>query len=215
MGEDDRVKWTRAVHYVRELAEKCAELDGLSSSIYQLRVRQMWAVGDILGTVRDIDRVTVALVVDLPVEDMPWLGEPLGAEHWANATRVSRNPIRPLWRSLRAPIWNHVIDRPALVWDAANGVAEETLAALRDGQGHRVRQPEQDGLAARMEAELGVSLRALRRHTELYGDKRWGAGKLTPVSDALWRISSGYLDLLDATKVQTPGSAVEETTGGR
>ena len=36
-----------------------------------LRVVQLWAVGDILGTVRDVETVTVALAVDLPVGDVP------------------------------------------------------------------------------------------------------------------------------------------------
>lgn len=188
------------MHHLAELAEKCAELAGQQGSFYRLRVVQLWAVGDILGAEGDLEWITVALAVDLPVDEVPWLSEPVGAEHWANATRLSRNPFRPLWRSAHAPIWNHLIDRPVLVWDAADGVSEEVLAALREGRGERVRPPAPpaDELRRRLDDELAVSLGALRRQTGEYADRRWSPGKLTPVADALWRASDGYLDLLEA-----------------
>lgn len=188
------------MRHVEELAAKCGELATLPSSIHPLRVVALWAVGDVLGEPRDLDQVTVAVVVDLPVDDVPWMSEPHGAEHWANASRMSRNPIRPLWRSARAPVWNHLVHRPALVWDAVDGTAEETLAALADGRGEQVRQaaPGADELRARLRDEVAVSLRALRRQTRAYEEKRWSPGKLTTVSDALWRVSEGYLDVLDA-----------------
>ncbi|QQQ79353.1 hypothetical protein IOD16_13575 [Saccharothrix sp. 6-C] len=202
------MKWTTAVRHVEELAVKCEELAGGPKSFTPLRVVQLWAAGDLLGAPRDLDRVTVAVVVDLPVEDVPWLSEPHGAEHWANATRVSRNPIRALWRSAHAPVWNHHVDRPALVWDAADGVAGEALAALAEGRGEQVRLPApgEDEFRARLRAELAVALRALRHHTRAYEEKRWAPGKLTAVSDALWRAGEGYLDLLDAVDRDRPAS---------
>ncbi|NUT48781.1 MAG: hypothetical protein HOV94_15955 [Saccharothrix sp.] len=197
------MKWTRAVRHVEELAARCGEVAGLPG----LRVVALWAAGDILGPPRDLDRVTVAVVVDLPVDDVPWLSEPQGAEHWANATRLSRNPFRALWRSAHAPVWNHLIDRPALVWDAVDGTADKTLEALADGRGEDVRlpAPEEDEVRARLSEELDVSLRALRRRTRAYEEKRWAPGKLTAVSDALWRVSEGYLDVLDAVHPTSRG----------
>lgn len=194
------MKWARAIHHLRELAAKCTELEALPSSISPLRVTQVWAVRDILGTPRDLDWVTVALVVDLPVDEVPWLSEPAGAMHWANVTRVGKNPIVSLWRSAHGPVWNHYVDRPALVWDATIGTAEETLDALSEGRGEQVRlpAPSADEMRVRLRDELAVSLRELRTRTKTYDDKRWGPGKLTPLSDALWRASDGYLDLLDA-----------------
>ncbi|MGM1063588.1 DUF7711 family protein [Saccharothrix sp. Mg75] len=194
------MKWTRAVGHLRDLAEKCDELAEQANPVYRLRVVRLWAVGDVLGGVRDIDRLTVALEVDLPADEVPWLSEPVGAGHWAHATRVATNPITPLWRSTRAPVWNHRVDRPALLWDAATGVAEETLAALAEGRGEQVRTPapSPDDLRARLEDELAVSLRALRGRTRGYEEARWRPGKLDPVADDLWRSADGYLDVLDA-----------------
>lgn len=191
------MKWSRGVHHVEELAHKCTEMASLP---FGIRVVQLWAFGDVLGVPRDLDLVSVALAADLPVDDVPWLGEPSGAEHWSQATRVAKNPIRALWRSVHAPIWNHYIVGPALVWDVEAGVSDATIEALREGRGDQVRTPEPSAadLRERLDDELALSLRELRRQARRYDDRRWGPGKLAPVSDALWRASEGYLDLLDA-----------------
>ncbi|WP_167976514.1 DUF7711 family protein [Lentzea indica] len=190
------MKWTRAVHHLAELAEKCGELP---ASFFRFQVVELWVFGDLLDVPRDVDVIEVALVTDLPVDEVPWLSEPVGAEHWANSTRLSRNPFEARWRSKDAPVWNHRIERPALIWSAADGINEEALVAVSDGTGELVRQaaPSPEELRKRIEDELEVSLRALRRANEAYTDRRWGAGKLTPYSDALWRTTTGYLDLLD------------------
>lgn len=194
------MKWTRAVHHLEELAGKCAEMATVPATIHPLRVVGLWAIGDLLGEQRDLEWVPVALVVDLPAEDVPWLSEPPGAQHWANATRLSRNPFTPYWRSVHVPVWNHEIDRPALVWDVNGGIAGETLAALREGRGADVREaaPTPADLRDRIEDEIVVSLGALRAATATYADRRWRPGRLEPVADVLWRASTGYFDLLDA-----------------
>lgn len=165
-----------------------------------LRVVGLWAFGDILGEPRELQRVKVAVVVD--ISEVPWLSEPVGAEHWANATRMKQNPISGLWRSANAPVWNHHIDRPALIWTAKDGTAEPALTAIRDGQGSEVRlpPPSPEEMRKRLEDELIISLHSLRDHTRTYDDQRWKPGKMTPVSDALWRAADGYLDILDALK---------------
>jgi hypothetical protein len=191
------VKWSRAVHHLEALAETCADR---ARSFSPLQVTQLWAFGDILGSPLDLETVSVALVVDLSVEDVPWLGLPVGGQHWANSARLSQNPIIAIWRSAHAPIWNHYVDRPVLVWDSATGVAEPTLVALREGQGESIRPPAPtpDELRARLDDELAVCLRSLRERTRSYDDKRWSPGKMEPVADALYRASDGYLDILDA-----------------
>lgn len=193
------MKWGRAVHQVESLARACAEM-AVPSAIFSLRVTQLWAVGDILGRARDLEAVTVALVVDLPVSEVAWWTEPAGARHWANATRLATSPVRAWWRSAHAPVWNHRIQRPALVWDDLEGLRRETLGALREGEGEGVRipGPGEDEFRARLRDELEVSSRALRGCTEVFEERRWKPGKLEPVADALWRASSGYLDVLDA-----------------
>ncbi|WP_258948158.1 DUF7711 family protein [Lentzea californiensis] len=190
------MKWTRAVHHLAELAAKCGELP---TSFFRFQVVEVWVFGELLDVPRDVDAIEVALVTDLPVEEVPWMSEPVGAEHWANSTRLSRNPFEARWRSKDAPVWNHRIERPALVWSAADGINEETLVAVSDGTGELVRlaAPSEEELRQRVQDEFAISLRALRRENQAYTDHRWSPGKLTPYSDALWRATTGYLDLLD------------------
>ena len=194
------MKWTRAVTHLDALARTCAEMATRPSSIFPLRVTRLWTAGAVLEAPAEIELVTVALGVDLPVEQVPWFGEPSGAQHWASATRLAKNPIEPFWRSVRAPVWNHRIVRPVLVWDVEDGVAEENIAAIRDGRAESVRQqaPTDDELRARLDDELAVSRQALRARTDGYEDRRWKPGRLEPVADALWRASHGYLDVLGA-----------------
>jgi hypothetical protein len=192
-----RVKWVRGVHYLADLARECAKLAALPDGVRGLPVVGLWAFGDILGEPQEIAQVAVAIVVDLP--EVPWRSEPVGADHWANMTRMQKNPIRGLWRSAHAPVWNHHIVRPAPVWTVEDGVAEDTLAAIGIGKGRdfRLPTPTVQEVHARLDDEMAVSLRSLRDQTRTYDERRWRPGKLTPAADALWRAADGYLDLLD------------------
>ncbi|EWM17193.1 hypothetical protein [Kutzneria sp. 744] len=188
------MKWSRGVHHLEELARRCAT----PSPVPMMPVTGLWVFGDLLGEPRDLEWVQVAVVVDLPADDVPWLSLPAGAQHWAQAMRV-REPLVAYYRPAVRPVWNHRISRPALIWDA-DGVREATLAALHDGRGGDVRldAPTPAELRGQLEADLATSLRALRRQHRSYDDKRWSPGKLEPHADSLWRATDGYLDLLDA-----------------
>jgi hypothetical protein len=192
------MKWERAVHHLGSLARACAET--LNQPMFSLRVTQLWALGDILGPQQDVDAVTVALAIDRPAEEVAWLAEPSGTQHWANAVRLNKNPFIVFWRSDQAAIWNHEIVRPALVWNSVEGEQPDVLAAIRNGEAERVRSlgPTEDELAARLADELTVSRNSLQAATDAYETRRWSPGKLEPTADALWRASLGYLDVLRA-----------------
>ncbi|RZS34414.1 hypothetical protein EV193_109205 [Herbihabitans rhizosphaerae] len=167
------------------------------ASIVPLRVVQLWAVEDVPD---EVEWVRVALAVDLPVDGVPWLTQPRGAEQWANATRLAKNPITALWRSSHAPVWNHEIERPILLWDARDGLVEPALSALREQRAEEFRSPAptRESLRARVDEELAVSLGALRARSRDYQERRWAPGKVTAIADPLWQAGNGYLDLLDA-----------------
>jgi hypothetical protein len=170
------------------------------SDIYRIRVRQLWTFAEMLEPAHDLEWIPVALAIDLPVDEVAWLTEPLGAEHWSNSTRLNRNPFVPRWRSVHAPVWNHDIVRPVMFWDAENGIVPDALEALRAGEGAGVRSsaPSAAEFEARMAEELATCLAEVRRCTEVYTEKRWAPGKMTPLADALWLANVGYLDVLDA-----------------
>jgi hypothetical protein len=200
LGEDARVNWARAVHHVEAAAEECQRLHGLPPVSVPVQVTQLWAIGDVLGQPRDLEVVTVALSVDLPVDEVPWRSQPPAAEHLLKMTRLPKNPVRVRWRSARAPVWNHEIRRPLLVWEASIGLIEEAIMALGQGHGEAAGLPDPtpEELTARVERELAISLAALRARAADYEARQWGPTKLGPTADALWHAAEGYLDLLDA-----------------
>lgn len=195
------MKWSRAVHHLDELAHACADMTELPATIFPLRVTQLWAYSDVLTSQDDLDCLRVVLAVDLPIDEVAWFCPPTGAEHWSNATRLSKNPIVAMWRSTRAPVWNHHIRRPLLIWDESEGILVGALAALQDGTAETLRLPEPTPgeMQARLEAELATSHRALESAAANYEQRRFSPGKLEPVADALWRASAGYLDVLGAS----------------
>jgi len=197
------MKWSRAVHHLEELAHSCADMATRPVTIFPLRVTSLWTFGEVLTTSRcDLDALEVVLAVDLPSDEVAWLCPPAGAEHWSNAIGLSKNPVVPIWRSTRAPLWNHVIRRPLLIWDEQGGVDANTLSALRESAADPLRLPEPapDEMVSRLEDELAVSLQRLRSTTDTYEERRFSPGRLEPVADALWRASAGYLDVVSAIR---------------
>jgi hypothetical protein len=201
------MKWSRAVQHLEKLADTCAEMAGRPATVFPLRVTQLWAYGDmltndIMTNKDDLDSLQVALVVDLPIDEVAWLCHPAGVEHWSHATGLSKRPIVAMWRSARAPLWNHYIRRPLLIWDESSGIATEALSALHDGTAEALRLPEptQDEMRSRLEAELAVSLRTLESTAASYEQRRFSPGRLENVADALWHATQGYLDVLRATR---------------
>jgi hypothetical protein len=194
------VNWARAVHHVEVAAGECQRLHELPPTLVPVQVTQLWAVGEVLGPPRDLEVVSVALCLDLPVEEVSWRSHPAAAEHWLRMTRLPKNPVRVRWRSARAPVWNHEIRRPLLIWDAGAGLVEEAMMALREGRGEAaaVEDPTPEELTARVDQELAIGQATLRARTADYEARQWGPTKLGPTADALWHAAEGYLDLLDA-----------------
>lgn len=193
-----RVKWSTAVGQLRRLAEQCQDLADSPSSLNVLRATQVWAVGEVLGVPRDLDWVRAAVCVDLPAEDVPWMCLPEGAEYWADVTRASKHPVAIWWRSSRAPVWNHRVVRPVLVWEATSGIREESMAALRAGNGGLagLAPASKEDFVTRMDDELQVSLAELRLRTHEYESEH--TTRLGVRGDRLYTAASGYLDVLTA-----------------
>ena len=201
--------WDTKVRHVEIVARACADSAELPDWVAGPRVRQMWAVGEVLGRPGPVEWVTVALSVDLPAEDVPWWSVPPGAQAWADRTRVSKYPILCWWRSMRVPVWNHRIVRPLLVWDVQRGVIGEALDALREGRGAEagLAEPSPDELRARLDQELAISLAALQARNSEYEQGRFGHSRLAPLADQLWHATNGYLDLLAARDAQNDAGA--------
>mgnify|MGYP001200968608 CR=1 FL=1 len=189
------MKWATAVGHVRRLAEQCAEMAELPHDRYPLRVTELWAVGEILGAPHDLEWAAAAVRVDLPPADVPWMCRPAGADAWVDRTRASKNPVLLWWRSSHAPVWNHTIVRPLLVWDATGGIHDDAFTALREGQGAALAMaaPSEEEYASRMDDELKISLAELQRRTREYESEH--TTRLGVRGDRLHAAAAGFLDV--------------------
>ncbi|NAZ73991.1 hypothetical protein GTQ99_00910 [Kineococcus sp. T13] len=198
------MKWTTAVRVLEEVAQRCAHVDAQPAAIVPLRVVEAWVHGALLGPraqeVPDEGGVAVALVADVPPAACAWRSRPPGAGQWLAASGLARRPVELVLRPAGAPVWNHAVRRPVRFWSAAQGTDEAVLAAVRAGDGERLRPPAPAPaeLAARLEAELELALAQLRRTGADYAAHRWEPGSPLARADALSEAALGYLELLDA-----------------
>ena len=178
----------------------------LPPNLVGLRVTQLWAVGEILTAPHDPEWTTVALSVDLPPAEVAWWTVPAGGDAWADTTRLSKYPIVRWWRSAHAPVWNHRIVRPVLLWDETHGTYAEAIESVRQGRAAplRLAEPDREDFVTRMEEELSVSLAELQRRTEEYDAEP--TTRLGVRADALYAAARGYLDVL-AAQPPTHGQA--------
>jgi hypothetical protein len=176
-----------------------------------IRVTELWAVGDVLGAPRDLEWAMAAVCVDLPVEAVPWMCRPDGADYWADLTRASKNPVGIWWRSSHAPVWNHRIVGPLLVWDETAGIRDDALLALREGRGGAagMQPPSGEEFVARMDDELQNSLAELQRRTREYESDH--TTRLGVRGDHLHAAAQGYLDVLAAMQPEDQPRGTDTT----
>jgi hypothetical protein len=200
------VKRSTAVRHLVEMTADCEALnERLDVVDSTMRVTQLWAYGDILdpratwGDDRTFTRA--AVVVTVPESETAWLAPPAGLEWAGSMVRWDKRPVHVVWRSADAPVWNHLVRRPLLLWEAGTGPSALAIEALRDGADLaplRLPEPSEDELRERLEREAAVSLAAVRRAADEFERKRWRRADHLQLADSLWAVTQGYLDVLDA-----------------
>lgn len=192
-----------AVKNLRTLAGLCDDANPPTTDPILV---EAYAYGRVLepGT-DDLRIVDVALVLDLPAEQVTWWALPSETRWLVTVLRLDKVPVRVQWRPSVWPVWNHAIRQPVRVWSLAAGADGEALDALSVGDAERFRLPAPDPAdeAEQLAAELDASLGHLRRVRDGWDDRDWHRihkGDGVYPSDHLWRAVHGYLDLLDATR---------------
>ena len=70
-----------------------------------------YVFGAVLDRVSELEVVQLALVVDEPPEDVPWMSRPARLEALASLCRFDKLPMSWRWRPAEWPVWNHEINR--------------------------------------------------------------------------------------------------------
>jgi hypothetical protein len=197
------VRRATAIKNLRTLAEGC---DRANPPDVDPILLEVYAHGRVLDPdIDDLRIVDVALVLDLPAEEVTWWALPSVTGWFVMVLRLDKVPVRAQWRPSVWPVWNHAIRRPLRIWSLDGGVDGAALDALSAGQADRLRlsAPDPAEEAEQLSVELDASLAHLRRVRDGWDDREWHRthkGDGVYPSDHLWRAVHGYLDLLDATR---------------
>lgn len=162
--------------------------------------------GDVLAGPDTVDVIRLALVVDLPVEEVPWLVRPASAEAAVSLLRFDKYPMRWWWRPAGWPVWNHEILRPVRFWSRSDGPNEVALDRLEerrlsDLEYQEPANPQQ--YLTQLEIEWETSRRHLEHVVGSYHDRDWrrdhkGFGVYP--EDHLWWAARGWLELDSALR---------------
>jgi hypothetical protein len=195
--DDGVVKRSTAVN---RLAEIAAELE--RSKLWRgATVVAGYVFGATLENVDDVERVQIAVTVDEPVENVPWMSHPAHLEALASLLRFDKLPMSWWWRPMAWPVWNHEITRAACFWSAQDGVDQAVLDALAAGsydQLQFVEPSSAEELIAQVRTERDIARRHLEDAVAGFHEREWRRehkGDGVYPGDHLWSAAAGFLDL--------------------
>lgn len=190
------MKYSTALGHLRSVAADLSSLaDWEGFPIVEAHV-----YGDVLELADTVNLVSLALVVDRPVEEVTWYARPAHLEAVASQLRLDKLPISWRWRPSAWPAWNYEIVGPVRIWSKDDGADESALDALSHRRLAGLRSGPSDDLA--FEQQLRTELEAARRHlasvVDSYHEREWrrehkGFGVYP--EDHLWWAAAGVLDL--------------------
>jgi hypothetical protein len=193
------MRYTTAVRRLRSLADEFGEHARLWD---EPLVTAGYVYGELLDGPDELEVVRIALVLDLPPDQVTWRAEPPTAAAFAELTRLSSLPLRWSWRPVLWPVWNHEVRGPVRFW-SLDGPDEPALAALEQRRFDKLRRlvPEPAEELEQLEEELAFSRTHLKQVAGAYWDIEWRRdhqGADAGPEHHLWRAVAGYLDLLAA-----------------
>jgi hypothetical protein len=172
MGEDASVKYSTAVARLRSCA---ADLDRLAGISEEPMLLEAWVFDELLDLPDQLDAVSLALVVDLPAEDVIWHARPVRAEAVTSFLRFEKYQLRWFWRPAVWPVWNHAIGRAVRFW-SHSGTETAALDALEDRRldALTVAAPsDADALREQLLIEHEAARQHLRDVVDRYDDGEW------------------------------------------
>ena len=202
------MRYRRAVEKLRVLAEMCQHTT--RPPLDEPLLYEAYVFGEVLDGADPVERVELALVLNLPPEDVPWESQPLGTAWLVHSLRLDKGGFAYWWRSRHRPVWNHHIRGPVRFW-SLDGPDESVLHALAERR-HADLPKDVVGpteLREQTAAELATALARLRAAHENYWERdrrreHRGSGRFP--ENHLWEAVNGYLDLLDAHHHDDPSA---------
>jgi hypothetical protein len=98
---DGGVKYARAVHHLREIAEAASEFLSFRDTTLGWPLEELWIAGELLKFPQELDVGSLVLRVNLPANKLPWLGEQRDASWVAERLRLGKRPFLWVYRRRR------------------------------------------------------------------------------------------------------------------
>jgi hypothetical protein len=196
------MRYRRAVEKLRELADACERAKRWPPD--EPFLLEAHVFGDVLAGTDPLEVVEVALVLNLPAEEVPWESNPHGTLWLADELRLSKGGFAYWWRSHLEPVANHYIKDPVRFW-TREGPDEEVLGALAERRFDDLPRftLSEDALQEQTTTAASAALNRLRVIRDSYWEPDWrrahrGTGRYP--EHELWDAVNGYLDLHDAAQ---------------
>lgn len=188
-----------AVRRLRTIAERCHRVAGPWDDEDEPIPLAAYAFGAVLDGNTDIPVVQVALVLNLPADELTWCARPQSCSGLAHLLELEKAPVDWYWRPAVWPVSNHVIRRPLRIW-STDGVEGAALDALAGGVAEPLRlpAPQPEHGQEQLAVELAACLAHLRRVEDAYWQREWrqdNRGSGIYPEHHLWDAVHGYLDL--------------------
>ncbi len=163
-------------------------------------LEELWVTGELLGLADTLESGSVVLVLDVAVDELPWLARHSSGEWCGRQLRLGKRPMQWCYRPLARPVWNHEHRRLVRFWSAGAGLDDSAIEALRSRRldQSRVAEPSAAELAVQLRDELALSSRHLRSVLDGYWDDRWRRqhkGVDESPEDHLWRAATAVSDM--------------------
>jgi hypothetical protein len=169
------MRYRRAVEKLCILAEACESVKNWPPRDPFLL--EAYVFGDVLEGADPLECVEVALVLNLPPEDVTWESSPHGTAWLADRLRLDRGGFAYWWRSHLDPVANHRIRRPVRFW-SQEGPDEAALQALSERRFDDLPRPAPSphGRREQLAGEVAAALSRLHDVRDSYWDPRWRRG---------------------------------------
>lgn len=197
-----------AIRHLTEMAGEASEGVTLRDGPIGWPLVSLWAAGDLLDRGDVVDSPAVVLVLDLPVEEMPWFARHPSAEWVRSRLGLGKRPLNWAYRPTTRPAWNARHPRVLRFWRDDASLDDDAIALLREPARLPDLGPSSKEWDEQLRLEREQSWLHLSHVLDGYEERPRGRHReSTDPADELWRAAEGFREIEEALRsVDGPAS---------
>lgn len=199
------MKRSTAIRHLVEMATEASDMLRMRDTDIGWPLFEMWATGELLDSVAEVESGTVILLLDVAPGELPWMARHAAGEWVGDRLRLGKRPMLWCYRPSVWPAWNARHRQVVRFWSAGDGLDELVIDRLRSGAGVAAEDPGDEAVRQQLIEERSVGHVHLRRIVDSYWDHEWRRNhRGQEAEDALWRASAGLIEIDDALASLAP-----------